>query len=158
MHAPADAKGCREAWSGNGAFLYTQRGGYSPQDALHRQRSDTCSVERMLLPMSATMALLFGLLVAIVVLATMATRLRIPYAILLVLGGLFLGFIPGLPRITLNPELILFFFLPPLIYSSAWFISWREFRANLRPILLLAVGLVLVTTVLVAVVAHLLVG
>src|SRR5437660_5840743 len=104
--------------------------------------------------MSATISLLFGLLVAIVALATLATRLRLPYAILLVLGGLLLSFIPGLPTITLDPELILFLFLPPLIYSSAWTTSWREFHANLRPILLLSVGLVLATTFMVAVVAH----
>ena len=69
--------------------------------------------------MSATISLLFGLLVAIVALATLATRLRLPYAILLVLGGLLLGFVPGLPSITLNPELILVLFLPPLIYPAA---------------------------------------
>jgi CPA1 family monovalent cation:H+ antiporter len=61
--------------------------------------------------MSATISLLFGLLVAIVVLATLATRLRLPYAILLVIGGLALGFVPGLPSIELNPELILVLFL-----------------------------------------------
>jgi len=115
-------------------------------------------VERMVLSMSATISLLFGLLVAIVILATLATRLRIPYAILLVLGGLFLGFVPGLPSITLNPELILVLFLPPLIYSSAWLTSWRAFRANLRPILQLALGLVLVTTIVIAVVAHAIAG
>src|SRR5258708_1972898 len=109
-------------------------------------------------PMSATISLLFGLLVAIVVLATLATRLRLPYAILLVLGGLVLGFVPGLPSITLNPELILVLFLPPLIYSSAWLTSWREFRANLRPILQLALGLVLVTTIVIAIVAHTIAG
>ena len=108
--------------------------------------------------MSATISLLFGLLVAIVILAIIAARLRIPYAILLVLGGLVLGFVPGLPTITLNPELILVFFLPPLIYSSAWLTSWREFRAALRPILLLAIGLVLVTTIIVAIVAHTIAG
>jgi len=108
--------------------------------------------------MSATISLLFGLLVAIVALATIATRLRIPYTVLLVIGGLVLGFVPGLPRIMLNPELILVLFLPPLIYSSAWLTSWHEFRANLRPILLLAIGLVLVTTIIVAVVAHAIAG
>ncbi len=108
--------------------------------------------------MLATISLLFGLLVAIIALATLATRLHIPYAILLVLGGLLLGFVPGLPRIMLDPQLILVLFLPPLIYSSAWLTSWREFRANLRPILLLAIGLVLVTTVIVAVVAHTIAG
>jgi Na+/H+ antiporter len=108
--------------------------------------------------MSATISLLFGGLLAIVVLATLATRLRIPYAILLVLGGLLLGFVPGLPRIVLDPELILVLFLPPLIYSSAWLTSWREFRANLRPILQLSLGLVLVTTVVIAVIAHTIAG
>src|SRR5947209_7871348 len=108
--------------------------------------------------MSATISLFFGLFVAIVALATLATRLRIPYAVLLVLGGLLLGFVPGLPRIVLDPELILVLFLPPLIYSSAWLTSWREFRASLRPILQLSLGLVLATTIVVAVVAHTIVG
>src|SRR6266446_2635142 len=115
-------------------------------------------VERRLSGMSATISLLFGLLVAIVILATIAARLRIPYAILLVLGGLVLGFVPGLPTITLNPELILVLFLPPLIYSSAWLTSWREFRTSLRPILQLSLGLVLVTTLVIAVVAHAIAG
>lgn len=110
------------------------------------------------LPMPYTITLVFSLLVAIVVLASVATRFRLPYAILLVLAGLVLGFIPGLPTIELDPELLLFLFLPPLIYSSAWLTSWREFRANLRPILLLAVGLVLAITVVVAVLAHVLLG
>jgi NhaP-type Na+/H+ or K+/H+ antiporter len=108
--------------------------------------------------MSATTSLLFGLLVAIVVLATVATRLRLPYAILLVIGGLALGFVPGLPAIELNPELVLVLFLPPLIYSSAWLTSWREFRATLRPILQLSLGLVLVTTLVIGVVAHFIAG
>ncbi|HEV8190923.1 MAG TPA: Na+/H+ antiporter [Ktedonobacterales bacterium] len=96
----------------------------------------------------------FTLLVAVVMLASLATRLRVPYAILLVLGGLVLGFVPGLPTVTLDPALVLFLFLPPLIYSSAWFTPWRDFHADLRAILLLAVGLVLTCTTLVAVVAH----
>lgn len=104
--------------------------------------------------MSATITLIFGLLVAIIALAAVATKIRIPYAIFLTLGGLLLGFIPGLPRVLLNPDLVLFLFLPPLIYSSAWFTSWREFRATLRPILQLSIGLVLVTTSVVAIVAH----
>src|SRR5205085_4022681 len=108
----------------------------------------------MALSMSSTVTLFFSLLVAIVALTVVATRLRLPYVILLVLGGLALGFVPGLPDVKLDPELVLFLFLPPLIYSSAWLTSWREFRANLRPILLLSVGLVLATTTVVAVVAH----
>jgi CPA1 family monovalent cation:H+ antiporter len=94
------------------------------------------------------------LLVAVVALASVATRLQLPYPILLMLGGLALGFVPGLPPVTLDPALILFLFLPPLIYTSAWFTSWRDFRADLRPILLLAIGLVLTCTTLVAAVAH----
>lgn len=108
--------------------------------------------------MSTTISLLFGGLLAIVILATLASRLRLPYAILLVLGGLLLGFVPDLPSIALDPELVLVLFLPPLIYSSAWLTSWREFRANLRPILQLSLGLVLVTTLVIAVVAHFIAG
>jgi monovalent cation/hydrogen antiporter len=106
----------------------------------------------------AAVVAVFALLVAVVALASVATRLRVPYAILLVLGGLALGFMPGLPRITLDPALVLFLFLPPLIYSSAWFTPWRDFRADLRPILLLAIGLVLACTTLVAVAAHIALG
>lgn len=108
--------------------------------------------------MTATITLVLGLLVTTVVFASVATRLRIPYAILLVLAGALLGFLPRLPEIDLNPELILFLFLPPLVYSSAWQTSWREFRASLRPILSLAIGLVLFTTVCVAAIAHSLLG
>lgn len=106
----------------------------------------------------STTLLLLGLFVAIVALVVLATRTRIPYAILLVLGGAALGFLPGLPRIAFDPDLVLLLFLPPLIFSSAWLTSWREFRATLRPILLLSVGLVLVTTALIAVVAHIALG
>lgn len=98
-----------------------------------------------------------SLLVAVVILAILAPRLHVPYAILLVLGGLLLGFVPGLPRFTLDPNLVFLLFLPPLLYSSAWRTSWRDFRANLRPISLLAIGLVLMTTVIVAIVAHVLI-
>src|SRR5882757_9814584 len=93
----------------------------------------------------------FGLLVAV---ALLARRLRIPYPILLVMGGLLLGLVPGLPRVRLEPDLVFLFFLPPLLYPAALFTSWRDFRANLRPISLLAVGLVLFTTVAVAWLAH----
>src|SRR4029079_12814710 len=80
------------------------------------------------------------------------------YPILLVLGGLVLGLIPGIPRVRLNPEFIFLFFLPPLLFPAALFTSWREFRANLRPITLLAVGLVLFTTVTVGLLAHYFMG
>ena len=81
-------------------------------------------------------------------------KLRIPYPILLVLGGLALGFAPGLPEIDLPPDLVLVGVLPPLLYGAAFFTSLRDLRANLRPVGLLAVGLVLLTIVVVAVVAH----
>ena len=106
--------------------------------------------------MTSTITLILGLLVVTVLFAGIATRLRIPYAILLVVAGAILGFVPGLPMVNLNPNVILFLFLPPLIYSSAWLTSWRVFRANLRPILLLSIGLVLFTMGCVALVAHLL--
>ena len=81
-------------------------------------------------------------------------KLKIPYPILLVLGGLALGFVPGLPEIDLPPDLVLVGVLPPLLYGAAFFTSLRDLRANLRPVGLLAVGLVLLTIVVVAVVAH----
>ncbi|MDX6492774.1 MAG: monovalent cation/hydrogen antiporter, partial [Gaiellaceae bacterium] len=81
-------------------------------------------------------------------------RLRVPYAILLVLGGLALGFVPGLPRLSLPPDLVLVALLPPLLYSTAFFTSLRDLRENIRPISFLALGLVGATMVGVAVVAH----
>ena len=81
-------------------------------------------------------------------------KLRIPYPILLVLGGLGLGFVPGLPDLDLPPDLVLVGVLPPLLYGAAFFTSLPDLRSNLRPVGLLAVGLVLLTMVVVAVVAH----
>jgi monovalent cation/hydrogen antiporter len=95
-----------------------------------------------------------GLIVAVATMLAIAPALRIPYPILLVLGGLAIGFVPGMPEFELDPELVFFGVLPPLLYISAFFTSVREFRANARPIGLLAIGLVIVTTVGVAVVAH----
>jgi monovalent cation/hydrogen antiporter len=102
--------------------------------------------------------IILGLLVAVAALATLATRLKIPYPILLVLGGSALGFVPQLPRVELDPELVFLLFLPPLLYVSALFTSWRDFRANVRPISLLAIGLVLMTTFVVAAVVHAVIG
>jgi Na+/H+ antiporter len=99
-----------------------------------------------------------GLLLAVVVLALMARRLSVPYPILFVIGGLALSLIPKLPGVRLDPELVFLFFLPPLLFPAALFTSWRDFRANLRPISLLAVGLVLLTTVTVALLAHYFMG
>jgi CPA1 family monovalent cation:H+ antiporter len=101
-----------------------------------------------------TVELILILLMAVALLATAARRFGIPYPILLVLGGLLLGFVPGLPRVVLAPDLVFLLFLPPILYAAAWFTSWRDFKANLRPIFLLSFGLVFATTVIVAVVAH----
>jgi CPA1 family monovalent cation:H+ antiporter len=97
--------------------------------------------------------LLAGLLAAGVLLLSIAQFVRIPYPILLVLGGLALGFVPGVPQIQLRPEIVLVAVLPPLLYASAYFTSLRELRANWRPIGALAIGLVLMTMLAVAVVA-----
>src|SRR5690348_14123318 len=99
-----------------------------------------------------------GLLVIVVALVTVARRTNIPYPALLVVGGLVLTFVPGLPRLEIEPDLVLLIFVPPLLESAALFTSWRDFRANLRPIGLLAIGLVLTTTTLVAVVAVVVLG
>ncbi len=95
-----------------------------------------------------------ALLVAVAGLLSLAPVLRIPYPILLVLGGLAIGLVPGMPTVELRPELIFFGVLPPLLYGAAFFTSLRDLRATVRPIGLLALGLVVVTTVGVAVVAH----
>ncbi len=89
--------------------------------------------------------------------ALLARRLNLPYAVILVLGGMGIAFIPGLPAITLDPQIALAFFLPPLLQASAWRTDWRAFRANIRPILLLAVGAVLFTAFAIAIAAKLLI-
>jgi monovalent cation/hydrogen antiporter len=84
----------------------------------------------------------------------LAPLLRVPYPILLVLGGLALGFVPGIPNVALRPDVVLVAILPPLLYSSAFFTSLRDLRRNARPLTLLAVVLVFVTTLAVAAVGH----
>ena len=97
---------------------------------------------------------LLGLMAAVAVLSVLARAVEVPYPILLVLGGLAIGFLPGLPNVELPPELVLVLFLPPLLYHAAFFSSPRHLRADLRAISLLAIGLVLVTMVAVAITAH----
>jgi CPA1 family monovalent cation:H+ antiporter len=98
--------------------------------------------------------LVMGLLAAVAALGLLAKKLSLPQPILLVIGGLLLGSIPGLPPVRLDSELVFLIFLPPLIYPAALFTSWRDFHNNLRPICLLAVGLVLFTTATVGLLAH----
>ena len=95
-----------------------------------------------------------GLLVAIALLAELARRLGFPYPVLLVLSGLALGFLPGLPAPKLDPDTFFFFFLPPLVYSEAFVYSTADLKAHAAEIFLLAVGLVLATTLAVAAIAN----
>ena len=97
---------------------------------------------------------ILGVLVAIAILFEIARRLRVPYPSLLVLGGLALGFVPGLVQIELPPELVLLVFLPPLLFAAAVETPIRDLKANIAPLLRLSVGLVLFTMVLVAIVAQ----
>ena len=97
---------------------------------------------------------LLALLLALGAMLVAASWRRLPVPVLLVCGGLLLGFVPGLPHVQLAPDLVLVAILPPLLYSSAFFTGLRDLRTNLRPISLLAFGLVAATTCGVALVAH----
>jgi monovalent cation/hydrogen antiporter len=108
--------------------------------------------------MNSTAETLVLLPVVLVVISIIASRLRTSPAILLVLTGVVLALFPGLPTVTLAPQFVLLFVLPPVIYSAAIAMSWREFRFNIRPISLLAVGCVTFTTGITAAAAHWLLG
>ena len=97
--------------------------------------------------MQSLEAIFLLLLVFVAVFAGLARRLKIAYPILLVIAGLALSLLPGMPRIGLDPNLVFLVFLPPLLYSAAWTLSWREFQRNFVSIAMLAVGLVLFTVV-----------
>lgn len=94
------------------------------------------------------------LLMIAVMLDTVARRLRLPSASVLVLAGIVLALVPGLPEVEFDPDFVMVLFLPPLLLSGAYFTVWPDFRANLRIILQLAVGAVVLTTLLVGVVTH----
>src|SRR5918912_1414109 len=98
--------------------------------------------------------LIAGLLVAVAGLSALARHLSVPYPIVLVVGGAMIGFIPGLPEVKLDSEVVLLVFLPPLLYGEAIFANFGDFRANLRALTLSTVGLVLVTMCAVAWAAH----
>ena len=108
--------------------------------------------------MDAILHIILLLIAVLAVVALAARRLRIAPSILLVVAGIALALIPGLPRVALAPELVLLGILPPLIYSAGVAMSWREFRFNLRPIFLLAFGCVIFTTCAVAAAAHYVLG
>jgi monovalent cation/hydrogen antiporter len=95
-----------------------------------------------------------GLLVAVAGLSALARVLAVPYPIVLVIGGAVFGFIPGIPSVRLDPNVVLVVFLPPLLYGAAFFANLGDIRRSLRVVTLNSIGLVLVTMVLVAIVAH----
>ena len=100
----------------------------------------------------------FGLLLGVAALAVLARIVGVPYPITLVLGGSVIGFVPGVPSVELDPDLVLLIFLPPLLYGAAFFTSLRDLKRNARPIALLSIPLVGVTMAAVAVVAHEVIG
>jgi CPA1 family monovalent cation:H+ antiporter len=102
--------------------------------------------------------IVFGLLLAIAGLAVLARVVGVPYPITLVLGGTVIGFLPGVPTVELDPDIVLLIFLPPLLYGAAFFSSVRELKQNAKAIATLAIPLVFVTMAVVAVVAHEVVG
>src|SRR5918911_4262247 len=107
--------------------------------------------------MDQAQILIAGLLVAVVGLSALARLLSVPYPIVLVVGGALVGFVPGLPEVRLDPEVVLVVFLPPLLYGASIFANFNDLRANLRGLTLSAVGLVLVTMCAVGWAAHTLV-
>lgn len=108
--------------------------------------------------MTAVLQTIMLLVAVMVVIAMLAQRLKLAPSILLVVAGIGLAFVPGLPPIELAPEVVLLVILPPLIYSAGVSMSWREFKFNLRPIFLLAFGCVIFTTCAVAAALHYLLG
>src|SRR5438270_12933173 len=96
-------------------------------------------------------------LVAVALLAIVARKIRVPYPILLTIGGVVLALVPGLPAIQLEPQLVFNLFLPPLLYPAAVYTSWRDFRVSLRHILPLAFVFVLLTITATAYLLHYLV-
>ena len=105
----------------------------------------------------SALEIVLGLLVVVAALATVARRLAVPAPILMLLGGIAVGFVPGLPAIELDPSIVFLVFLPPLLYVAAVFAPLRDYRANAGAIGLLAIGLVIVTAAAVAAVARLLI-
>lgn len=100
--------------------------------------------------MHHTILLILGLLFAVMLLVLLAKRIKVAYPIFLVIAGLGISFIPGVPLLHLDPDLIFLIFLPPLLYEAAWYTSWNDFWKWKRPIALLAFGLVFFTSTIVA--------
>ena len=94
--------------------------------------------------------LILGLLFAVSMFSMLSVKLKTSYPILLVLAGLVIGFIPGIPPVSLEPDLVFLIFLPPLLYAAAWNTSWKDFWKSRRPIGLLSIGLVIFTSTAIA--------
>ncbi len=112
------------------------------------------SLTKILFVLHHDLLLILGLLTAAMLLVMVAQKIRIAYPIFLVLCGLCISFIPGLPRINLDPDIIFLLFLPPLLYEAAWYTSWNDFWRWKRPIGLLAFGLVFFTSSIVACISY----
>jgi monovalent cation/hydrogen antiporter len=108
--------------------------------------------------MEAKFRIFLILLAVLAETSLLARRINVAPAILLLLAGIALAFVPGMPAVELPPEVVLLLVLPPLIYSAGVAMSWREFKANLRPIVLLAVGCVIFTAFAIAAATHYLIG
>src|SRR5690349_7684881 len=104
--------------------------------------------------MTDTFMFCIGLVIAILLLVMLAQKIRIAYPIILVIGGLLLSLVPGLPQVNIDPELIFIIFLPPLLYEAAWYISWKELWRWRRVISSFAFLVVLITSLVVAVVSN----
>lgn len=105
-----------------------------------------------------TGAITVPLLLLVAALSVVSRRFRVPSPMLMLVAGTAIAFVPWIPPVRIEPSLVLLWLLPPLLYSSGVGMSWRGFRSNLRPILLLAIGCVLFTASAVAIVAHYAVG
>src|ERR1051326_3253733 len=145
----------RRSTSGQAAIPSSSRSSRAKSGAgvtLIRSPSNRCNLRA--LGFMHAVEVLLGLLATVAVLATFAGKIGVPYPILQVLGGVALGFLPGLPHVEVPPDVVFLLFLPPLIYASAFFSAIRDMRGNAPPISILAIGLVLTTMVVVAAVAH----
>ena len=92
------------------------------------------------MPETLELSLILALFIAVALLSVVARRLGAASAVVMLVAGVVIALIPGLPAVSLDPDLVLLAFLPPLIYSSGVGMSWRGFRSNMRPILLMAIG------------------
>jgi Na+/H+ antiporter len=106
------------------------------------------------MPETLELSLVLSMFVAVALLSVVARRLGAASPVVMLIAGVLIAFVPGVPAVSLDPDLVLLVFLPPLLYSSGVGMSWRGFRSNIRPILLMAVGCVLFTAGAVAAVAH----